>query len=120
MNLVQPDYSAQKWSRISPDTVEATPIELTVVLPTYNEVENVFVLIDRISRVLRGIGWEMVFVDDNSPDGTSAVSRAPSPVSIVGYDLSRALVGVGWPQPASKAFSLFGPVHRRDGCRSAA
>ena len=76
LNLVQPDYPAQKSSRIRPDTVEATPIELTVVLPTYNEVENVFVLIDRVSRVLRGIGWEMVFVDDDSPDGTSAVARA--------------------------------------------
>ena len=45
-------------------------IELTVVIPTYNEVDNVEILIERIEETLRGERFELIFVDDNSPDGT--------------------------------------------------
>ena len=50
--------------------------ELCVVLPSYNERENVPVLVARLATVLAGIAWEAVFVDDNSPDGTADVIRA--------------------------------------------
>ncbi|MFN8829540.1 MAG: glycosyltransferase family 2 protein [Labrys sp. (in: a-proteobacteria)] len=49
--------------------------ELTLVVPTFNEVRNIPVLIDRVQRVLVGIDWEIIVVDDNSPDGTAAVVR---------------------------------------------
>lgn len=57
---------------------EATPRspQLSVVVPTYNERDNVTVLYRRLDAVLAGIAWEVVFVDDNSPDGTSDVVRA--------------------------------------------
>lgn len=50
--------------------------ELSVVVPTFNERDNVTVLYRRLEATLSGIAWEVVFVDDNSPDGTSDVVRA--------------------------------------------
>jgi dolichol-phosphate mannosyltransferase len=45
--------------------------ELSVVIPTFNERENVEPLIERLTTVLDGLSWEVVFVDDDSPDGTA-------------------------------------------------
>src|SRR5947207_7275427 len=45
--------------------------ELCVVVPTFNERDNVDILIQRLDRALLGIDWEAVFVDDDSPDGTA-------------------------------------------------
>jgi dolichol-phosphate mannosyltransferase len=45
--------------------------ELTVVVPAFNEVSNVPILVERLRTVLAGIDWEVIFVDDNSPDGTA-------------------------------------------------
>lgn len=50
-------------------------IELSVVVPTFNEGKNVPLVVERLDTVLRGTAWEVIFVDDNSPDGTSAVAR---------------------------------------------
>jgi len=50
---------------------ESPAIELAVVIPTFNEVGNYEELIRRLSRVLDGIQWELVFVDDDSPAGTA-------------------------------------------------
>ncbi len=44
---------------------------LSVVVPCYNEVENVEELIRRLAKALQGISWEVIFVDDDSPDKTS-------------------------------------------------
>ena len=49
--------------------------ELTVVVPTFKERDNVPLLVEKLTRALEGIDWEVVFVDDNSPDGTTAVAR---------------------------------------------
>ena len=46
------------------------PVELTVVVPTYNERANVSELIRLLRAALDGVAWEAVFVDDNSPDRT--------------------------------------------------
>ncbi|HEY1795592.1 MAG TPA: glycosyltransferase family 2 protein [Stellaceae bacterium] len=45
--------------------------ELCVVVPTFNEAGNVAVLVERLDAVLAGFDWEIVFVDDDSPDGTA-------------------------------------------------
>jgi dolichol-phosphate mannosyltransferase len=50
-------------------------IELALVIPTFNERENVGLLLDRLEVALKGIRWEAIFVDDDSPDGTAAVVR---------------------------------------------
>ena len=59
--------------------VSATPLagpEITIVLPTYNERANVRPMIDAIARTLADTPWEIIFVDDDSPDGTTAEARA--------------------------------------------
>jgi dolichol-phosphate mannosyltransferase len=50
--------------------------ELSVIVPTFNERANVPILVERLAQVLAGCEWEVLFVDDNSPDGTAAVARA--------------------------------------------
>ena len=47
--------------------------ELSIVVPTYNEAGNVRPFVDRVAAALDGVDWEVLFVDDNSPDGTAAV-----------------------------------------------
>jgi len=51
------------------------PLELCVVVPTFNEADNIARLIERLSKTLAGIEWEAVVVDDESPDGTADVVR---------------------------------------------
>jgi dolichol-phosphate mannosyltransferase len=46
------------------------PLQLSVVVPTLNEVGNIEPLLERISVALAGIEWEAIFVDDGSTDGT--------------------------------------------------
>jgi dolichol-phosphate mannosyltransferase len=50
--------------------------ELSVVVPTYKERGNVAELVRRLDAALAGISWEAIFVDDNSPDGTSEAVKA--------------------------------------------
>jgi len=48
---------------------------LAVIVPTLNERENVKTLIARLEDALAGIEWEVVFVDDDSPDATAELCR---------------------------------------------
>ena len=51
-------------------------MELSVILPTYNERENVTELVERVCSALEHVDHEVIFVDDQSPDGTAqAVSE---------------------------------------------
>jgi dolichol-phosphate mannosyltransferase len=50
--------------------------DLTVVIPTYNERDNIRPLVDALGMALQGIHWEALFVDDDSPDGTASAVRA--------------------------------------------
>ena len=50
--------------------------ELSVIVPTYNERDNIPLMVDRLAQTLTGIDWEVIFVDDNSPDDSAAVARA--------------------------------------------
>ncbi|MEW6167313.1 MAG: glycosyltransferase family 2 protein [Pseudomonadota bacterium] len=50
--------------------------ELTVVVPTFNEADNLSPLVGELTRALDGIDWEVLFVDDDSPDGTAERARA--------------------------------------------
>ena len=56
------------------NSVEPT-LQLSVVVPTFNERENVPVLLERLREVLAGEAWEVIFVDDNSPDQTWCILR---------------------------------------------
>jgi dolichol-phosphate mannosyltransferase len=47
------------------------PPELAVIVPTLNEKDNIAPLLARLGDALAGIQWEVVFVDDDSRDGTA-------------------------------------------------
>jgi dolichol-phosphate mannosyltransferase len=49
--------------------------DLAIVLPTFNESGNVGPLVDRLAGALAGIHYEIIFVDDDSPDGTADAVR---------------------------------------------
>lgn len=51
-------------------------IELSIVVPTFNESANVHELLVHLRAVLGEQGWEVVFVDDDSPDDTAALVRS--------------------------------------------
>jgi len=51
------------------------PPELAVIVPSYNERDNVGLLYEKVRQALAGIPFEFIVVDDNSPDGTSEVVR---------------------------------------------
>ena len=48
---------------------------LTLVVPTFNERPNLEELFRRVSIALDGVAWEMVIVDDDSPDGTADFAK---------------------------------------------
>lgn len=55
--------------------VRASALELTVVVPCFNERANVPLMVERLEKALAGIDWEVIFVDDDSPDGTTEAVR---------------------------------------------
>lgn len=51
-------------------------VTLSMVVPTFNEAENVKELFRRLEDALGSKGWEVIFVDDDSPDGTASIVRS--------------------------------------------
>ena len=70
----------------------ARPVSLTVVVPCYNERANVAPMVTALDAALAGIDWEVVFVDDDSPDGTTEIARAIAAMPIPGFAAS-AVIG---------------------------
>lgn len=58
-----------------PNTSYPDQPELSLVVPTFNEAGNVALLVEKLEAVLKGVNWEVTFVDDNSPDGTANVVK---------------------------------------------
>ncbi|HWX63525.1 glycosyltransferase family 2 protein [Bradyrhizobium sp.] len=58
--------------RPGPDIAQQSSgqLQLSVVVPTFNECGNVTALFRKLETALAGVAWEVIFVDDNSPDGT--------------------------------------------------
>jgi len=52
------------------------PARLAVIIPVFREAANVAPLVALLDVALAGIEWEAVFVDDDSPDGTTEAVRA--------------------------------------------
>jgi dolichol-phosphate mannosyltransferase len=66
----------QSWQEFpAASAVDDAPLALAVIIPTFNEAANVEPLLRRLSLTLADIRWEAIFVDDNSPDGTSEIVR---------------------------------------------
>jgi dolichol-phosphate mannosyltransferase len=49
--------------------------ELAIVIPSFNERENIVPLLERLEAALSGLSWEVIYVDDDSPDGTAGEIR---------------------------------------------
>lgn len=68
--------------------------ELSLIVPTYNERENIVPLVERIHKSLFNYNYELIVVDDNSPDGTSELAKSLSstyPVSVLVRTTERGL-----------------------------
>ena len=65
-----PESSAAPTAAVRSTTTPGP--ELTVVVPTRNEHDNVRPVYDALCDTLRGLDWEAIFVDDDSQDGTAA------------------------------------------------
>ncbi len=50
-------------------------MKLSVVVPCYKERDNVAPMVAALNTALAGLAWEVVFVDDDSPDGTAQAAR---------------------------------------------
>lgn len=49
--------------------------KLSVIVPTYNERDNIASLIEKLEVALNGVSFEVIIVDDNSPDGTAELAK---------------------------------------------
>ncbi len=47
---------------------------LSIIIPTFNEAGNIIELLERIAQCLDGADWEVIVVDDDSPDGTAEIA----------------------------------------------
>lgn len=53
----------------------SAPLDLGVVIPSFNERANVKPMLEALESALAGIEYEVIYVDDDSPDGTAALVR---------------------------------------------
>ena len=77
--------------------------DLAIVLPTFNESNNVGPMVDRLATALAGIHYEVIFVDDDSPDGTADVCAgwlASTTICVC----CTASDDADWPRRASREF----------------
>ncbi len=52
----------------------------SIIIPTYNERENIASLVSRIDGAMRGYKYQIVIVDDDSKDGTADVAKSLAPM----------------------------------------
>lgn len=50
-------------------------MKISIIVPTYNEADNLGVLLPMIQESMRGYPYEVIFVDDRSPDGTWKIAQ---------------------------------------------
>lgn len=65
-------------SASNPSMNSGQAVELSLIAPTYNEKENVTPLVERVHKALSKYSYELIVVDDNSPDGTSELAKSLS------------------------------------------
>ena len=70
-----PQESAPQTSE---DASDATTRSVSIVVPTFNEAENIEHVIERCRQAMDGMDYELIVVDDDSPDGTWRVAERAS------------------------------------------
>ncbi|MGN6585213.1 MAG: glycosyltransferase, partial [Rhizobiaceae bacterium] len=69
------DIAQEFGAAAFPAAPPARAPELSIIVPTFNERPNVALLVDKLRQVLIGVEWEVIFVDDDSTDGTMELVR---------------------------------------------
>jgi dolichol-phosphate mannosyltransferase len=99
-NDVAPASPSVLPTHAAPDAAARPAPELTIVVPTFNEKANIPLLVERLAQLLTACDWEVIFVDDNSPDGTAAAARtigaSDSRVRCIRRIGRRGLAGACW------------------------
>src|SRR5215831_18829560 len=78
MSMATPGRSARvelPRTATLPGAATAQAPELSVIVPTLNERENIAPFLELLAKALDGVSWEVIFVDDDSRDGTAAEVR---------------------------------------------
>ena len=87
MTSVTKAYAGESGDFRRPADARAELPLLSIIVPTLNERDNVRELVDRLDRCLGGLAWEVMFVDDDSRDGTvdllREISRCDSRVRLL-------------------------------------
>ncbi|MBR2295128.1 MAG: polyprenol monophosphomannose synthase [Clostridiales bacterium] len=68
--------------------------KLSIIIPTFNERDNIRVLVDRIDKALKGVVHEILFVDDSNddtPEILEAVSRESDHVRYIHRENEKGL-----------------------------
>lgn len=85
------------------------PPEVAVVVPTYNEADN----LQPIARSVRVLGYHLVIVDDNSPDGTGRLAdelgAADDGITVVHRPAKRGL-GPAYAEGFASALGTAAPI----------
>ncbi|MCS0496423.1 glycosyltransferase family 2 protein [Ancylobacter sp. MQZ15Z-1] len=67
--------SSSDATRAEPSNGEWSPPSLSIIVPSFNERENIEALFHKLDEALVGIPFEMIVVDDNSPDGSAEETK---------------------------------------------
>ncbi|HVX80832.1 MAG: glycosyltransferase [Devosia sp.] len=68
--------NAQTQVELPVGAVAWLPPQLSIIVPTFNERDNVALLYEKLAETFGSTPFEMIVVDDNSPDGTAAAVKA--------------------------------------------
>lgn len=74
--LVDSTVQQQTGSGTASLSIPRGALDVSIVVPTFKERDNVAELVRRLDTALQGMNWEIVFVDDDSPDDTAEAVRA--------------------------------------------
>ncbi len=92
-----PEQSSESPTAQHPEGTARSGLELAVVIPTFNEAQNVRPLVEALEAIHNDTRFEIVFVDDDSPDQTwkevADLARGNSKVRIVRRLGRRGLAG---------------------------
>ena len=70
-----PMSGGERGQASEPAASSVAVVRLSVIVPTYNEADNIVEVIDRLQRALAEVSHEIIVVDDDSPDGTWELAR---------------------------------------------
>ncbi len=82
-------------NQASAQTILSTPYDLSVVVPTRNEHDNIWPLVEALHQALQGLHVEVIFVDDSDDDTPEIITDAAKTVgsSLFHLELEHRVAG---------------------------